>query len=56
MPLDVTGVIAFDIILMILVTVALFIFARTGYRLRRTEGIVLVAIYLVYFVYIILRG
>ncbi|SDL14068.1 calcium/sodium antiporter [Lacicoccus qingdaonensis] len=56
MPLDVTGVIVFDIILMILITVMLFIFARTGYRLRRTEGIVLVAIYLVYFVYIILRG
>src|SRR5699024_3221619 len=38
MPIDVTGVIAFDIILMILVTVALFILARPGYRLRRTEG------------------
>lgn len=56
MPLEVSGVIIFDMILMILVTIMLFVFAKTGYHLNRTEGIVMVTFYVVYLVFIIIRG
>lgn len=56
MPLAVSRIIIFDMVLVILATLLLFIFAKTEHHLRRSEGVVLVVFYLVYLVFIILRG
>jgi cation:H+ antiporter len=56
MPLAVSRIIIFDMVLVILATLLLFIFVKTEHHLRRSEGVVLVVFYLVYLVFIILRG
>src|SRR5699024_6578434 len=55
-PLEVSGSIIIDIFIMLFVTVAVLIMAKTKYHLNRTEGIILVVFYIVYLAYIIMRG
>src|SRR5690625_1639712 len=52
-PLPVNNVIFADVYIMIILTVLLLIFSRTNYRIGRREGIILLAIYVIYMVYII---
>ncbi|WP_020006256.1 calcium/sodium antiporter [Salinicoccus albus] len=55
-PLAVDGKIFTDVIIMIVLTILLLIFSRTRFSIGRTEGAVLVAAYVVYIVYIIIRN
>lgn len=55
-PLLVTPSLIIDITVLIVISVIVFILSRTGYKLRRTEGSLLVLIYVVYLAYIIFRG
>ncbi|BDH60360.1 K+-dependent Na+/Ca+ exchanger [Lysinibacillus sp. PLM2] len=55
-PLPVNNDIFTDLLILIVITLALFIFSRSNYRISRVEGIILVAAYIVYLVYIIVRG
>lgn len=55
-PLEVSGSIIIDIFIMLFVTVAVLVMAKTKYHLNRTEGIILVVFYIVYLAYIIMRG
>nr|WP_106783076.1 calcium/sodium antiporter [Lysinibacillus timonensis] len=55
-PLPVDADIFIDLFILIAVTVALFIFSRSNYRISKVEGVILVTVYIVYLVYIIMRG
>jgi len=55
-PLPVNSIMFIDVILMLFLTVLLWIFSRTNYKVGRTEGIVFVAFYVVYMIYIIMRN
>lgn len=55
-PLSVNGKIFIDVMIMIGLSLLLFLFSRTHYKIGKTEGIILVAMYIVYLVYIILRN
>lgn len=55
-PLAVNGKVIIDIIMMIGLTVLLLIFSRTNYRIGKTEGVFLVAGYVLYVAYIIIRN
>ncbi|MCM3757075.1 calcium/sodium antiporter [Sporosarcina aquimarina] len=55
-PLAVNDKVLIDVVFMIVLTVVLLIFSRTGFKIGKREGLVLVAIYIVYLVYIILRN
>lgn len=55
-PLEVSGSIIIDIFIMLFITVAVLVMAKTKYHLNRTEGIILVVFYIVYLAYIIMRG
>lgn len=55
-PLPVDANIFTDMFILVAVTVALFIFSRSQLRISRTEGVILAAAYIIYLVYIILRG
>lgn len=55
-PLEVSGKITIDILIMIAITVLLLIFSRTNFRIDKREGLVLVIGYIVYTVYIIVRN
>ncbi|MCA0970663.1 calcium/sodium antiporter [Halobacillus litoralis] len=55
-PLAVNGKIFMDVIIMIALSLLLFIFSRTDYRVGKVEGLVLFSTYVVYLVYIILRN
>lgn len=55
-PLSVSGEVLTDVVFMIILTVVLFVFARTGYKIGKMEGVVLAASYIVYLVYIIIRN
>lgn len=55
-PLSVSGEVMIDVVFMIILTVVLFVFARTGYKIGKIEGIVLTIAYIVYLVYIIMRN
>lgn len=55
-PLEVSGSIIIDMFIMLFVTVAVLVMAKTKYHLNRTEGIILVVFYIVYLAYIIMRG
>ncbi|MFC4410098.1 calcium/sodium antiporter [Chungangia koreensis] len=55
-PLPVDGNIFTDLYILIAVTAVLFIFAWSKYKISRIEGSLLTVAYLVYFVYIIMRG
>ncbi|WP_301107443.1 calcium/sodium antiporter [Sporosarcina sp.] len=55
-PLAVSGEVVIDVIFMIILTVLLLIFSRTGFKIGKREGLVLAVLYVVYLVYIILRN
>lgn len=55
-PLAVDDKVFIDIMLMIVLTVVLLIFSRTGFKVGKREGLVLAAAYIIYLVYIILRN
>jgi len=57
-PLKIPGFIAFDIGLMFLVTLILFIFmfVWSKHELQKKEGIVLLLLYVLYIVFLIIRG
>ncbi|MBD7984894.1 calcium/sodium antiporter [Sporosarcina sp. Sa2YVA2] len=55
-PLSVSGEVLTDVVFMIILTIVLLIFARTGYKIGKVEGIVLTAAYVLYLVYIIIRN
>lgn len=55
-PLPVNGKVFIDIIILIFLTICLLIFSRTNFKIRKSEGLILVAGYILYLVYIILRN
>lgn len=55
-PLSVSGEVMTDVVFMIILTIVLLVFARTGYKIGKIEGIVLTIAYIVYLVYIIMRN
>lgn len=55
-PLAVNDKMFIDVILMIVLTIILLIFSRTSFKVGKREGLVLVAAYIIYLVYIILRN
>ncbi|WP_039043369.1 calcium/sodium antiporter [Sporosarcina sp. ZBG7A] len=55
-PLAVNDKVLIDVVFMIVLTVVLLIFSRTGFKIGKREGLVLVAVYIIYLVYIILRN
>lgn len=55
-PLSVGNDIFIDIIIMIVLTILLLVFSRTNFTIGKGEGIVLIAGYVLYLVYIILRN
>ncbi|MFD2829903.1 calcium/sodium antiporter [Corticicoccus populi] len=56
MPLLVVPSLMIDAVILIVISVIVYILSRTGYKLGRVEGTFLILIYIVYLVYIILRG
>ncbi|MCF3943163.1 calcium/sodium antiporter [Oceanobacillus alkalisoli] len=55
-PLATNDKMFIDVILMIVLTIILLVFSRTSFRIGKREGFVLVAAYIIYLVYIILRN
>ncbi|MFJ7824827.1 calcium/sodium antiporter [Psychrobacillus sp. NPDC096623] len=55
-PLAVNDKMFIDVIIMIVLTIILLVFSRTSFKVGKLEGLVLIAAYLIYFVYIILRN
>lgn len=55
-PLPVGNKIFTDVMIMIVLSVLLFVFSRSGYTVGKREGLFLILMYIVYFVYIILRN
>ena len=55
-PLAVNDKVFMDVVFMIVLTVVLLIFSRTGFKVGKREGLVLAAVYIIYLVYIILRN
>jgi len=55
-PLDVNDKVFTDVFVMLALTVILLIFSRTNFKIGKTEGFALVFVYIVYFIYIIMRN
>lgn len=55
-PLAVNDKVLIDVVFMIVLTVVLLVFSRTGFKIGKREGLVLVAAYIIYLVYIIIRN
>lgn len=55
-PLPVNDKVFTDVVLMIVLTVLLFIFSRTNFKVGKREGLALAAAYIIYLVYIIVRN
>lgn len=55
-PLAANDKMFIDVILMIALTIILLVFSRTSFKVGKREGLVLVAAYIIYLVYIILRN
>jgi cation:H+ antiporter len=55
-PLPVDGKILIDVILMLILTIVLFVFSRTEFKIAKSEGGILAVAYIAYMVFIILRG
>ena len=55
-PIAVNDKVFIDVIIMIVLTLILLFFARTGFRIGKREGILLAIAYVVYLVYVILRN
>lgn len=54
-PISVSGELLFDTIILILTGILIFIFAYTGKKTNRTEGIICILAYVLYSIYIMLR-
>jgi cation:H+ antiporter len=55
-PLPVNDKMFFDVIVLLVLTIFLFIFSRTQYKVAKYEGLILTAFYIAYLVYIIIRN
>ncbi|PID23204.1 sodium:proton exchanger [Sporosarcina sp. P3] len=55
-PIAVNDKVFIDVIIMIALTFILLVFARTGFRIGKREGLMLVLAYVAYLVYVILRN
>lgn len=55
-PLAVIDEIFFDVVLMIFLTVILFIFSKSHYKIAKSEGFILAIAYIAYMAYIIIRN
>ncbi|MEK4149827.1 MULTISPECIES: calcium/sodium antiporter [Robertmurraya] len=55
-PLPVDGKLFTDVILMIGLTILLFIFSRSNYRIGKIEGVIMALTYVAYMVFIIMRN
>lgn len=55
-PLPVNNKLFFDVMVMLVLTVLLFIFSRTHYKIAKYEGIAITIAYLLYLIYIIVRN
>lgn len=55
-PLAVNEKVFIDVVFMIVLTIVLLIFSRTGFKIGKREGLVLAGAYIIYLVYIILRN
>ena len=55
-PLAVNDKVFTDVLVMLILTAILLIFSRTNFKIGKIEGISLVAVYLLYFIYIIIRN
>jgi cation:H+ antiporter len=55
-PLGVESKIFIDVLFMIVLTALLLILSRTGFKVRKVEGAILVLAYILYLVYITMRG
>ncbi|MBM7604908.1 cation:H+ antiporter [Metabacillus crassostreae] len=55
-PLAVDSKIFIDVLLMIIITVVLLVFSRTGFRIGKREGVFLIISYIVYMAYILMRN
>ncbi|MDT8860925.1 calcium/sodium antiporter [Alkalihalobacillus sp. MEB130] len=55
-PLPVNDKLFFDIFVLLVLTIVLFIFSRTHYKVKKYEGMALTIFYLLYLVYIIIRN
>ncbi|WP_080875531.1 calcium/sodium antiporter [Oceanobacillus timonensis] len=55
-PLSINPIIFTDIWIMIVLTILLLIFSRTGFRIGRKEGFILFLMYVIYMIYIIMRN
>ncbi|TXC89339.1 calcium/sodium antiporter [Metabacillus litoralis] len=55
-PLAVDSKIFIDVLLMMIITVVLLVFSRTGFRIGKREGVFLIISYVVYMTYILMRN
>ncbi|MFC0560134.1 calcium/sodium antiporter [Halalkalibacter alkalisediminis] len=55
-PLPVNDKLFFDVIVLLILTVFLFVFSRTKYKVAKSEGLILAIFYIVYLVYIVIRN
>jgi len=55
-PLPVDGKIFIDVMVMLILTIVLFVFSRTEFKIAKSEGGILTVAYIAYMVFIILRG
>ncbi|PIC73941.1 calcium/sodium antiporter [Sporosarcina sp. P17b] len=55
-PIAVNDKVFIDVIIMIALTLVLLVFARTGFKIGKREGLMLAAAYVIYLVYVILRN
>ncbi|PIC96809.1 sodium:proton exchanger [Sporosarcina sp. P26b] len=55
-PIAVNDKVFIDVIIMIALTLVLLVFARTGFRIGKREGLMLASAYVMYLVYVILRN
>ncbi|ARJ37661.1 sodium:proton exchanger [Sporosarcina ureae] len=55
-PIAVNDKVFIDVIIMLVLTLVLLLFARTGFKIGKREGLMLAVAYVVYLVYVILRN
>jgi len=55
-PLTVNDKVFTDVFVMLILTAILLIFSRTNFKVGKIEGISLIAVYILYFIYIIIRN
>ncbi|PIC69340.1 sodium:proton exchanger [Sporosarcina sp. P18a] len=55
-PIAVNDKVFIDVVIMLVLTLVLLLFARTGFKIGKREGLMLAVAYVVYLVYVILRN